>query len=265
VPEGDTIFRTAETLRRVLAGQPIVTCDSALPAVTQAAFAGHVVVGVEARGKNLLICFDDGRALHTHMRMNGSWHIYRVGERWLKRAEAARVVLTTATMVAVCFAAPVVRVIASGAIDRDPHIEGLGPDLLDPSCDLVVARANLRGSSRTEIGDALMMQRLVAGIGNVYKSETLFTCRVDPFVRVEALDDATLDRLLLEARTSLSRNVARGGPRGTRNALGGSRHWVYMRAREPCFGCRTQVAMRKQGAIPRSTYYCPRCQGVGAS
>ena len=229
------------------------------------AFAGHVVETVEARGKNLLICFDDGRALHTHMRMNGSWHIYRVGERWLKKTEAARVVLTTETMVAVCFAAPVVRVIAPGAIARDPHLEGLGPDLLAPSCDLVLARTNLRGSSGTEIGDALMMQRLVAGIGNVYKSETLFIRRVNPFVTVEALDDATLDRLLVEASTLLSRNVARGVPRGTRNALGGARHWVYMRSREPCFVCRTPVEMRKQGLIPRSTYYCPRCQAVIAS
>jgi endonuclease-8 len=262
MPEGDTIFRTASTLQKVLGGQRLVTCESLVLAVTRAEFAGHVVAKVEARGKNVLIGFDDGRVLHTHMRMNGSWHVYRLGERWLKRTEAARVVLTTDDMVAVCFSAPVVRVIAAGALERAPDIQGLGPDLLAPTFDLTRARQNLRSDPTREIGDALMQQRLVAGIGNVYKSETLFTCRVDPFSKVSTVDDDTLDRLLLEARMLLQRNV-HGGPRGTRVALTGSRHWVYMRAREACFVCRGPVSVRKQGAPPRSTYFCARCQHVG--
>jgi endonuclease-8 len=262
VPEGDTIFRAASTLHRVLAGHRVVTCESPLAAVTQAAFAGHVVTKVEARGKNLLIVFDDGRVLHTHMRMDGSWHVYRIGERWFKKTEAARVVLTTADMVAVCFSAPVVRVLAASTVERDRHVGELGPDLLGPTFDLDRARANIRAEPGREIGDALMQQRQVAGIGNVYKSETLFICRVDPFVKVSALDDATLDRLLLEARKLLQRNVRNAGPRTTRAALAGPRCWVYLRAREACLVCRGPVEMRRQGAPARSTYFCARCQGV---
>jgi len=262
MPEGDTIFRAASTLHRILAGHRVVTCDSPIEAVAHAAFAGHVVTKVEARGKNLLIVFDDGRVLHTHLRMNGSWHVYRVGERWFKKTEAARVVLTTADMVAVCFSAPVVRVIAANAIERDRQVGELGPDLLAPAFDLARARANLRSEPAREIGDALMQQRHVAGIGNVYKSETLFLCHVDPFARVGALDDATLDRLLLEARKLLQRNVRNAGPRTTRTALAGPRSWVYLRSRHACLVCQTRVEMRHQGDPPRSTYFCRQCQAV---
>ena len=173
-----------------------------------------------------------------------------------------RIVLTTQELVAVCFSAPIVRVIARGALTRDPLLKTLGPDLLDPACDLARARENLRSEPRRPIGDGIMQQRLVAGIGNVYKSESLFLCRIDPFAEARTLDDATLDRLLLEARTLLGRNVG-GEPRRTRFAMSGPRSWVYMRAREPCLVCGVPIAMQRQGDAPRSTYYCPRCQGVG--
>lgn len=261
MPEGDTIFRAAAVLHRVLAGETILSCDSTVAAVEHAGFAGHVVTRVEPRGKNLLIHFDDGRVLHTHLRMNGSWHVYKVGERWFKKTEAARIVLTTKERVAVCFSAPVVRVIPAGRVEVDPHIESLGPDLLGPSPDLVLARQNLRGDETRAIGDAVMQQRHVAGIGNVYKSEVLFICRVDPFAPVAQLDDQTLDRLLAEARKQLSRNL-HGGPRTTRGTIAGPRSWVYLRAREPCLVCGTPIAMAHQGTPPRSTYYCSRCQQV---
>ena len=262
MPEGDTIFRTAEVLGRVLAGERIVTCDSTVLAVAHAGLAGHVVTRVEPRGKNLLIHFDDGRVLHTHLKMNGSWHVYRVGERWLRKTEAARVVLTTKERVAVCFSAPVVRIIARGRLGTDPHIESLGPDLLDASCDLLVARQNLQREPTREIGDALMQQRHVAGVGNVYKSECLFLCRVDPFAQVGSLADDTLDRILGEARALLRRNT-KGGARVTRSALAGPRSWVYLRSNEACLACKGPIAMKHQGSPPRSTYYCARCQKVG--
>jgi endonuclease-8 len=262
MPEGDTIFRAAATLHAVLAGQTILGCESPVPSVASARLEGHVVTSVLARGKNLLIQLDDGRVLHSHMRMHGSWHVYRIGERWLRRRESVRVVLTTSTFVVVCFSAPVMRVLGARALAHDAQLATLGPDLLDPACDLERARHNLRLEPSLEIGDALMQQRLVAGIGNVYKSETLFSCRVNPFERVRGLDDSQLNALLGRARTDLKRNTTRGAARVTRVALSGPRAWVYLRARLPCLVCGAAIEMRRQGTVPRSTYYCRRCQSV---
>jgi endonuclease VIII len=260
MPEGDTIFRAARTLGKALIGERLTMCESVVPSVAAAHLEGHVVTHVEPRGKNLLIGFDDGRTLHTHMRMSGSWHIYRVGERWLCRSAAIRVVLGTPRLVAVCFSAPIVRVLSRVALATDLEVSQLGPDLLSPSVDLALARTNLQRDPDREIGDALMQQRHLAGIGNVYKSEALFLSRVSPFERVGALSDEMLDRLLLEAQKQLVRNATRPGPRATRVALAGPRVWVYLRAREACLVCRGVVEARPQGNPPRTTYFCPRCQ-----
>ncbi len=260
MPEGDTLFRVAVTLKRALVGQRILSCDSPLESVARAGLDGQCVRNVEARGKNLLIHFDDGRILHTHLKMHGSWHIYRVGEKWLRRTSSARLVLTTPELVIVCFGAPVVRLLSAHSQSRDPLVGRLGPDLLDPSFDSSLALRSFRREGGREIGDVLLDQAVVAGIGNVYKSEVLFACRTNPFVLVTALSDEDLAKLLHEARTQMSRNVQHGGPRTTRISLQGSRYWVYRRAGERCFVCDTPIERKRQGTTLRSTYFCPKCQ-----
>src|SRR5215471_7892674 len=135
MPEGDTIWRAAKTLHRALAGETVVAAHSAVRDVPGEALVGRSVVAVESLGKNLLIRLDDGRALHTHMRMTGSWHLYRPGERWQRPARQARVVLETSRFVAVCFAAPVVELLAEKEERRHPSLSRLGPDVLSSRFD----------------------------------------------------------------------------------------------------------------------------------
>ncbi len=258
MPEGDTIHRAARTLDRAIGGR-VVTRASGDEETRRAIepLTGATVAKVEARGKHLLVRFDDGRTLHTHMRMDGSWHIYRPGERWMRPAHTAVAVLETEAWIAVCFDAPLVEVVRG-----DPAlVQKLGPDLLAPSVDLDEAIARLRACGELAIGEALLRQSAVSGIGNVYKSEVLFLRRVDPFAKVGALDDATLRALLEEARRAMKANLT-GNARVTRRRFGGAKVWVYGRSGKPCFECGTPVRMRRQGDAGRSTYYCPRCQGV---
>jgi endonuclease-8 len=262
VPEGDTLFRVATTLGKALTGKALTRFSSSLPALADARLDGHVVTRVEARGKNLLIHFDDGRALHTHLRMTGSWHLYRPGETWQKPVGQARAVLETADFVVVCFNAPVVDLLAAGGAERHEGLKRLGPDLLKDDFDPVEARRRLRERGDLAIGDALMAQGALAGIGNVYKSETLFLCRTSPFVRVDDLDDVALDRIVAKAQALMKQNLE-GFPRRTRAALAGPRLWVYDRSGRPCLECGTLIKVWRQGMGGRTTYYCPRCQAAG--
>ena len=259
MPEGDTIHRAARTLDRALRGKVVSTVESPLPAIAGAELEGQSVSKVEARGKNLLVAFEDGRILHTHMRMTGSWHIYRPGERWQRPRRRARVVLTTTDFVAVCFDAPVVRLLRPGALARDRALTALGPDLLSPEFDRIEARRRLHALGPVPIGEALLRQSAVAGIGNVYKSETLFLCRQDPFAPAGGLPDRTLDLVLDTARRLMTATVRRG-VRATRPSLSRERTWVYGRAGRPCRRCGTAIRMRRQGVERRSTYWCPACQ-----
>lgn len=258
MPEGDTIFRTAQTLGKVLTGQRLMEVRSGLSHLAEAALVGRQVRRVEARGKNLLIHFDDGRALYTHLRMSGSWHVYRPGERWRKPERQARVVLRTDRFVAVCFNAPVVRVLTARQLARHPALSQLGPDLARAEFDLTEACRRLRARGDLTIGEALLHQSLCAGLGNVFKSETLFVCRVHPFARVRQLSDADLERVLRAGHELLRANLHRF-PRATRLAPGG-RYWVYGRRGKPCFRCGTAIQMRRQGLAARCTYWCPVCQ-----
>jgi endonuclease-8 len=259
MPEGDTIFRAARTLAKVLTGKTLTAVESPLAGIAEAGLAGRRVERVEARGKNLLVAFDDGRVLHTHMRMTGAWHVYRPGERWQRPRRQARVVLGTEDFVTVCFDAPVVRLLTAAELSRDARLTGLGPDLLAPDFDRTGARTRLRELGNLAIGEAVMRQSAVAGIGNVYKSETLFLCRIDPFAPVAALSDRALDQLLEKARSLMQANLG-GGTRGTRPSLTRERTWVYGRSGRPCRRCQTPIRMRRQGTEGRSTYWCPECQ-----
>lgn len=263
MPEGDTIFRVARTLQGALAGKPVTRFFSPSPAVEQAArrlgVVGDRVARVEPRGKHVLVHFESGAVLHTHLRMTGSWHTYRKGSRWRQPAHLARAVIETADAVAVCFMAPTCELLSADAAARHPRLSALGPDLLAADFDAAAARHGLRARPDVEIGVALMDQQALAGIGNVYKSEVLFLCRTDPFAHVGALDDTTLDRLIATAGKQLRRNLG-GGERRTTSGLAESTLWVYERKGEPCRRCGTRIEMRRQGHLLRSTYFCVRCQ-----
>ncbi|HJL16273.1 MAG TPA: DNA-formamidopyrimidine glycosylase family protein [Sandaracinaceae bacterium LLY-WYZ-13_1] len=258
MPEGDTIHRAARTLEKAIGGRRVTAWRSNDPALDRVDdLVGRTVAAVEARGKNLLVRFDDGRTLHTHQRMEGSWHVYRPGEAWRKPARGAVAVIETDAWVAVCFHAPVCDLLAPGRVPR--AVRRLGPDLLAPRADLDEALRRMRAHPTMPVGVAVMRQHLVAGIGNVYKSETLFLERASPFTPVAELSDEALRGILRRARRLMKQNL-RGFPRTTRRRFGRERLWVYGRAGERCYTCGEAIRMRRQGDDGRSTYFCPRCQ-----
>jgi len=272
MPEGDTLHRTAARLRPALVGQAVVSL-TAPRATGRAPKADATVTAVDAVGKHLVIRFDDGTLLRTHLRMIGSWHLYRAGERWQKPRHLARVVLDVGDWVAVCFSAPVVAFERVG-VDTGADAAGatvpaslghLGPDLCVAGADVdgAVRRLAAVGEPDRTIAEALLDQRVAAGIGNVYKSEVLWACRVDPFAPVGQLDAATRRTLLERAHRLLLANLG-GGPRTTIPGPPGSLA-VYGRARRPCPACGTPVQMRHHGEQHRSTYWCPRCQPAAGS
>ena len=258
MPEGDTIHRTATSLAAVLVDRVVRRLASNIPLVSHARLVGKTITAVDAHGKNLFIRFDDGRVLHSHMQMTGSWHLYRPGEKWQRPAQLARCVIEVEGAVAVCFSAPVLRVLSAPALARDDRLNALGPDILGESFDAPRAIVRMRKEPERAIGDAVLEQRFVAGIGNIYKSESLFRAQVDPFAPVGSLDDATLERILNEARKLMRANL-HGAMRPTVSGAG-ERYWVYRRSRRPCRRCGTRIEMKRQGALARSTYWCPRCQ-----
>ncbi len=268
MPEGDTLFRTATVLRRVLLGH-VITSAVAHPGPLVArvpdlsGLAGLAVLEVEARGKHLLITVGEGRhrrILRTHLRMTGSWHWYRPGERWRQPESRATVVLRTAAVVAVCFACPTVELLTAAGLARSPALGRLGPDLLAPSPDLAGAVVNLRAQAEAAIGEALLDQSAVAGIGNVVRNEALFMERVSPFAPVSVLDDAALERVVARARRILASNVGGGRRVTTGDRRPGAGLWVYRRPGRPCRRCGTPIRFARQGPMARHTYWCPSCQ-----
>jgi len=263
MPEGDTIARAARTLARALEGRTIVRFRSPLFALSGAVLSGRAVTRVEPRGKHLLIHFDDGRVLHSHMRMTGSWHVYRPAEAWWKPQRLARAVIETQDFVAVCFSAPVVELLAPGELARHPALRRLGPDVLGETFDPKAARARLRSMPDAPIGEALLAQSVLAGIGNIYKSEALFATGTNPFVAIHRLSDEKVDAVIRTARRMMTASVASQSasrrPRITSSRAGG--YAVYRRSGLPCLSCGTRIRMRRQGDAGRSTYWCPRCQG----
>jgi endonuclease-8 len=271
MPEGDTLARIAAGLRPHLAGRTVTAARARVPGPQVQRVVGATIADVLAAGKNLLIRFDNGLELRTHLRMRGTWHRYRPGEPWRRAPGRAVLVLEVPGAVAVCFDAPVVELFETRAEAIHPSLGRLGPDLLDAAFDAEGARRRLRDPSRaaTEIGVALLDQRALAGIGNVVKSETLFMERTDAFAHVADLDDATLDRLIATARRILIESSARTrGPERvtttdpvTHRALAPGPLWVYRRAGRPCRRCGTLIRAASQGTdLPRTTYWCPVCQ-----
>ena len=272
MPEGDTIFRAARTLNRALAGALVTRFESVFPQLTRVdvdrPIRGRTIERVTSHGKHLLMWFSGDLVLRTHMRMNGSWHIYRSGERWRRPRHEMRIIISTDAFEAIAFTVPVAEFITGAGVERE--VAGLGPDPLDAAFDPAPAVERLRAQGDVEIADALLDQRVIAGIGNVYKSEILFAAGVSPFAHVSALDAATLAKLVALAVKFMRANVTDGSTaaivtytgfrRTTRRADPSERLWVYGRGGKPCRRCGTRISRLKQGPYARSTYWCERCQ-----
>lgn len=259
MPEGDTIFRAARTLNTALAGQTVKRFETVLPNLArvddQQRIAGRTIERVVPHGKHLIIDFSGGLHLRTHMRMNGSWHIYRAGERWKRKRSDMRVVIATDDWIAVAFNVPVAEFLDDRAIVRQNDLRRIGPDILGDTFDIDEAFRRIRERPDAQIADVLLNQRVVAGIGNIWKSETLYACRVNPFVRVADVNDDQIRCLLTTARKLMQRSA---------NAESRNEIRVYSRGGEACKRCRTKIASNKQGLDARLTYWCPQCQsGVG--
>ncbi|WP_341252138.1 Fpg/Nei family DNA glycosylase [Euzebya pacifica] len=283
MPEGDTIFRAAATLQHAMAGKVITGVDTTVPQVRRLMperLVGQTVERVEARGKHLLHWFDpSGLALHTHMRMTGSWHTYPPGGRWRKPAHFAKLVLRTADVEAVAFSVPVVELLSAAQVATHRSMANLGPDPLHvpegEQLDLAESRKRLDTLADTPIGVALLDQRVLAGVGNVYKNEVLFICRVDPWTPVAEVPPEVRDRLLAVSAALLQANIAHGGSgrittrppaqvaRLTGRQLGSESVWVYGKAGRPCPRCGTPIRSAALGDHARVTYWCTRCQGPG--
>ncbi len=257
MPEGDTIYRTAATLRSVLNGRRVIAASG--NALVGNDREGKLVRTVEARGKHLLIRFDDEMILHSHMGMTGSWHIYRNGDAWQKPKEHAFCIVQVDDTTAVCYLPKTIELISIREFERHPHLSKLGPDLMAPDFDVAAAVTRFRVHDSQPIGEAVMNQTIVCGMGNVYKSELLFIERINPFATVESLSDHRITSLLKRSRKLMLRNRI-GHRRTTRMSRQGSRVWVYGRSNERCFECGSTIKMRRQGDLGRSTYWCPICQ-----
>lgn len=253
MPEGDTLVRTAEGLRPYLLGRTVTAASARAPGPQAERLVGATVTGVEAHGKNLLIRFDNGLEVRTHLQMHGSWHRYRPGERWRRPPARASLVIEVEGSVAVCFDAPTVELFEQRVEAFHPSLSRLGPDLLKDPVDVVEVLRRLRDPARSAmpVGVALLDQRALAGIGNEVRNEVLWQARRSPFVPVRELDDAALRELIDLAREILRRGAATGDR---------PRH-VYRRAGRPCPRCGTLIRVGRQGTdLPRLTFWCPGCQ-----
>jgi endonuclease VIII len=265
MPEGDTIFRTAAVLRAALVGRRIIAARAqAQPGLRRvpdlSRLVGADVASVESRGKHVLIGFSNGLTLRTHMRMTGSWHRYRPGERWRMPRQKASAILETDGVVAVAFATPVVELLTDADRRRSRPLRQLGPDLLGAEFDGAEALRRLRERDGEQLGNALLDQRAVAGIGNVVKNETAFIERLDPWSPVRAFSDDELRGAIATARRVLQANTGGGGRVTTGDRRRGRQLWVYGRAGRPCRTCGTLIRVARQGDLARTTYWCPRCQ-----
>ncbi len=249
--EGDTIARAARRIDEALAGE-LVRVSAPNPRGRLAGVErldGRRLETVTAHGKHLLLRFGD-LTLHSHLGMSGSWHLYASGERWRKRRSAAWVAISGAETEAVQFGGPKLRLLPTESIARDPVLSRLGPDVLASDLDLGAAARSLRADPELSLGEALLEQRKVAGIGNIFKSEACFAAKLDPRDRVADLTDAQLEEVIAAARDQMSAAVAEG-------RVGRA---VYRRAGRPCISCGTPIAVAGQGDANRSTYWCPHCQ-----
>jgi endonuclease-8 len=278
MPEGDTIFRAARALNRAIGGQLVTGFETALAPLARVnddtPLAGRTVKHVEARGKWLLIHFSGDLILATHMLMSGSWHIYRTGELWRLGRSRMRAVIRTAEWEAVAFNVPVARFHTARSLERYSQIPKLGLDVLSEGFTVETGARRLAefaaANPKAEIAVALLNQRVLAGLGNVYKSEVAFSAGVNPFRAMETITPGEMAQMAEFAQRYMKANVLDGSGDGivtyfgnrrtTGNSNRDERLWVYGRQGQECRRCGAAIMMRKQGEQARSTYWCPSCQ-----
>lgn len=266
MPEGDTIFRAARTMHAALAGHPVTGFETAYPQLArvddQTPLTGRTIARVFPEGKHLLIEFSGDLYLRTHMRMHGSWHLYRPGEKWRKPRREMRIVIATDVWVAVGFNVPVAEFHDARSLARQEDLARIGPDFLGEEFDFAEALRRMRERPDREIADVLLNQRVAAGVGNEYKSEVLFLARINPFRRVGELTDEQLMETLKQSRRLMVANVTmRTAARVTTGSLDRSkRTFVYGRGGQPCRRCGAHIEYARQGPDARGTYWCPKCQ-----
>jgi len=275
MPEGDTIFRTARTLNRALLNKTVTRFESTYAQLTRAnddaPFKGQIITQIEARGKWLLIYFSSGNILATHMLMSGSWHIYRPGEAWQDKPSNMRILIETADFVVVGFRVPLARMYTAESLARDRKIPRTDRDVLSETFNLAIAVQRLLARSQDELGDALLRQDVLAGVGNVFKSEICFVLGLSPFRKVATISTKQAEEIVATAQKLLAANVLEDSSdrivtyngknrRTTSNAEPGENLWVYGRKNEACRRCGTAIQRALQGPNARSTYWCPTCQ-----
>jgi endonuclease VIII len=286
MPEGDTIYRAARALQRAIGGKVVTGFETGLAKLARVnddtPLVGRVVEKVESRGKWCLIYFSGDLILVTHMLMSGSWHLYRTWERWRMGRDKMRVVIRTEDWEAVGFNIPVAEFHTERSLTRSSQVPKLGPDILSDEFTVEGGVARLvaygRESPDAEIAVVLLNQRVMAGLGNVYKSEVAFAAGVNPFRAMRTITVREMELMVEFAQRYMRANVADGtgegivtysGNRRTTRAMDREeRLWVYGRQGEECRRCGTPIMMRKQGTQVRSTYWCPECQpwvGMGDS
>ncbi|MEJ3657626.1 DNA-formamidopyrimidine glycosylase family protein [Actinomycetes bacterium KLBMP 9759] len=261
MPEGDTVYLSAKRLRAALAGHALTRGELRHPRLVGTDLAGRTVLDVASVGKHLLTRFDDGTTLHSHLRLDGSWHLYRPGMSWQRPAHQARAVLETADRVAVGFALHDMELLPTA--EEHTLVGHLGPDLLDPDwgeehAAEALRRFTARGAS--ELGLVLLEQRVVAGIGNLYKTEVCFLLGMSPWTLTKDVPDPAAAIEL--ARTLLLRNADRPQQSTTGELARGRQTWVFERGGQRCRRCGTRIRTAEQGdgIYARIAYWCPRCQ-----
>jgi len=278
MPEGDTIYRTARALQRAIGGKVVTGFETGLAKLARVndntPLVGRVIEKVESRGKWCLIYFSGDLILLTHMLMSGSWHLYRTGERWRSGRGHMRVVIRTADWEAVGFNIPIAEFHTARSLERSSEVPKLGPDILSKGFTVESGierfRKYARENPETEIGDALLNQRVLSGLGNVYKSEVAFSAGVNPFRAVQTLTEREMEAMVDFAHRYMKANVldgkgdgivTYGGNRRTTHSMNREeRLWVYRRKDQECRRCGAIVMMQRQGPQGRSTYWCPECQ-----
>jgi endonuclease-8 len=260
MPEGDTVFLTGRTLAKALVGRALRRGELRHPRLSTVDLAGRTVPGVRTVGKHLFVRFDNGLSLHNHLRMDGSWHVHKLGSRWRAPTHQVRAVLANDEYEALGVRLHDMELVRT---EQESRLVGhLGPDLLDPEwSDEHAARASsaLAAQPDREIGLALLDQTVMAGVGNVYKAEVCFLLGVSPWTPVSEVD---IQRAVALSRDLLLRNALRFDRNTTGLSTRGRQLWVYEQTRRGCLRCGGRVVVADQGSglDVRKTWFCPTCQ-----
>ncbi len=270
MPEGDSIVKLANTMAPALVGEPLTRAHLRREPGA-ARLKGRVTQAITPHGKHLVFSFSSGVGppvgLRVHLGLDGAWYLLRRGVRWPRSPRHASVILSTSLHDAACFDAHSLELAPLESLLLRPPLATLGPDLCvgPPDPERMIAR--VRPHADREIADVLLDQQVAAGIGNIYKSETLFIERVNPWTLVADLDDDTIDRLYARASERLRANTGPGPRVTTRRAAPGGgpakglpRFWVYGRGGRGCVRCGSIIGSRVQGPQRRVTFWCSFCQ-----